>query len=160
MTGKRSWYHSTGCTGGGGNTPAFYDGLIWVRDWALGNVIIDTTGKPQGSFAADAPPSFHAGLVFYMRQQTLTAIDVASSTIQWAFVGDGKLCSSAAIAGGNGRVFVGSSSGMVYELDEMTGAQLSADDAGSPVSCGAEKASLAIAAGHLVVPAGNLLVVY
>jgi outer membrane protein assembly factor BamB len=160
VTGTLAWFHQTGCSGGGGNTPAIYDNLLWVRDWALGNIILDTTGTPQGSFAADAPPAFHAGMVFYMSSNTLTAVDIETSTIKWSFNGDGALCSSAAIAGHNGQVFVGSSSGKLYELDEMTGQLRSSDDVGMPVSCGTEGISMAIAGGHLIVPVGNQLIAY
>jgi hypothetical protein len=34
------------------------------------------------------------------------------------------------------------------------------DDVGAPVSCGAELASMAVGGNHLVVSAGNKLVVY
>lgn len=154
------WFAHTGCTGGGGSTPSVYDGMIWQRDWAQGNVIVDSAGQPQGAFAADTPPSFHDGLVFYMSKHTLTAVDVATSTVKWTFTGDGMLCTSAAIAGRGGQVFVGSASGLVYELDERTGILRSMDDVGAPVSCGAELASMAVGGNHLVVSAGNKLVVY
>jgi outer membrane protein assembly factor BamB len=154
------WFAHTGCTGGGGSTPGVYGGMVWQRDWAQGNVIVDSAGHAQGSFAADTLPSFHGGLVFYMSAHTLTAVEVATSKVKWSFVGDGKLCSAAAIAGRGGQVFVGSASGLVYELDEATGAVRSMDDAGAPVTCGAEMAALAVGGNHLVVSAGTKLVVY
>jgi hypothetical protein len=154
------WFAHGRCTGGGGSTPSVYQGKIWQRDWAEGNVIVDSSGHPHGTFAADTPPSFDGGIAFYMSKHTLTAVDLETSQVKWTFMGDGRLCSSAAIAGRGGQVFVGSASGLVYELDEATGAVRSMDDAGAPVSCGAEGASMAVGGNHLVVSAGNNLVVY
>src|SRR5262249_54711900 len=58
LTGHLNWFHSGNCTGGGGAAPAVYQGLIWERDWAMGNVIVDKNGKSVGSFSASAVPSF------------------------------------------------------------------------------------------------------
>jgi outer membrane protein assembly factor BamB len=154
------WYAHSGCTGGGGSTPSVYRGLVWQRDWASGNVIVDTSGHAQGSFAADTPPSFHDGVAFYMSKKTLTAVEIDTKKVKWTFTGDGMLCTSAAIAGRGHQVFVGSASGLVYELDEETGAIRSMDDAGAPVTCGSEKASMAIGGNHLVVSAGTKLIAY
>jgi outer membrane protein assembly factor BamB len=158
-TGQLLWFHSGACTGGGGAAPAVHQGLIWERDWATGDVILDTSGNVQGAFSADTVPSFHAGTVFYEKAGTLSAVDIQSSTLKWSFTGDGTLCTSAVVAGA-GQVFVGSSSGKVYELDEMTGAQTSADDLGMAVTCGDESHAMAVAGGHLLVPTGDKLVVY
>jgi outer membrane protein assembly factor BamB len=158
VTGHLDWYHSTSCTGGGGSAPAVYQGLIWVRDWALANVIIDSSGNGAGSFAASVGPSFHGGTAFYVNGG-LTAVDVATGTIRWTFAGDGNLCTSAVIAGAGGQVFVASSAGGVYEVDESTGTQVSVDTSATP-SCGSETEAMALAEGHLFVPSGNSLVVY
>ena len=160
MTGKRNWFHSGACTGGGGSTPAVAGGRIWVRDWAEGNIILDLAGNAVGTFSVDVPPSLHDGTAFYVKSQTLTAIDIASNLIKWSFAGDKKLCTSAVIAGGGGQVFCASSVGNVYEVDESSGAQISVDVAGSTVSCGSETQGMAVAQNHLFVPAGNDLVVY
>jgi outer membrane protein assembly factor BamB len=70
------------------------------------------------------------------------------------------VCTSPVIAGGAGQVFVGSTSGNVYELDEATGSQRSMHNVGTPVTCYAEDSGMAVADGHLLVPAGSTLVVY
>lgn len=160
ITGSRHWFHSGSCTGGGGTTPAVANGRIWVRDWAEGNIILDMNGNSLGTFSLDVPPSLHGGLAFYVKSQTLTAIDVETNVIKWSFPGDKKLCTSAVIAGRGGQVFVGSSAGNVYELDEATGVQRSVDVAGAAVSCSSESQGMAIAQNHLLIPAGNDLVVY
>jgi outer membrane protein assembly factor BamB len=166
FTGDLKWYYSTSCTGGGGAAPAVYEGHVWVRDWALGNIILDTSGHVTGSFEATVLPSFGSGTAFYLSSSggastgTLTAVDVASNTVKWSFAGDGQLCTSAVVAGGGNQVFVGSQTGNVYELDETTGAQRSVSDAGSPVSCGSETQAMGLGDGTLLVPASNSLVAY
>jgi outer membrane protein assembly factor BamB len=160
LTGHVDWFHSGNCTGGGGAAPAVYQGRVWERDWAMGNVIIDSTGKSAGSFNTSVIPSFHGGTAFYLASNTLSAVALQSGTLKWSFSGDGQLCTSAAIAGGGGQVFVASQAGKVYELDEATGAQRSVSALGSPASCSSETQSMALASNHLFVPAGNTLVAY
>jgi outer membrane protein assembly factor BamB len=90
----------------------------------------------------------------------LSAVGIQSGMLEWSFMGDGSLCTSAVVAGGGGQVFVGSSSGNVYELDATTGMQKSVNKSATPVTCSTETQSMAVAAGHLLVPAGGTLVVY
>jgi outer membrane protein assembly factor BamB len=159
-TGVLNWYHSTSCTGGGGAAPSFYQGLIWVRDWALGDVIINSSGGSAGTFSSSVVPAYHAGTAFYLSSGVLSAVDIQNDTLKWSFSGDGQLCTSPVVAGGGGQVFVGSQSGNVYELDEAAGTQRSVSAAGDPVTCGSETEAMAVAAGHLLVPAGSTLIVY
>jgi outer membrane protein assembly factor BamB len=159
-TGTFHWYDQVGCTGGGGAAPAVYGDAIWERDWASGNIIVGLDGSARGSFNGTLPPSFHGGAAFYVASSVISKIDLANDTLKWSFSGDGKLCTSAVIAGGGGQVFAGSSSGNVYEIDESSGAQRSSAAAGSPVSCGSENQALSLAEGHLFVPAGNTLIAY
>jgi len=66
------------------------------------------------------------------------------------------------LGGDRGRwwqVFVGSSAGNVYELDESTGAQKSVDIAGTAVSAGGDTMAWP-RQNHLLVPVGNDLVAY
>jgi outer membrane protein assembly factor BamB len=158
-SGHLNWYHSGNCTGGGGSAPGVYQGLIWERDWAEGDVIIDSSGNTAGSFGASVPPSFHAGTVFYVNAGVLTAVDVQSKLLKWSFAPGASLCTSAVIAGAGGQVFVGTQS-TLYELDEATGAVLSSDTPAGGVTCGSETHSIALGSSHLVVPAGNALVAY
>jgi outer membrane protein assembly factor BamB len=126
----------------------------------MGDVIIDSTGTSVGSFTADAIPSFHNGRVIYLKANTLTAVDVSTRVAKWTFLGDQQLCTSAVVAGLGGQVFVGSKSGNIYELDEMTGLQVSVVNASGPVTCASEKTSMGLARGRLIVPVGNTLLAY
>jgi outer membrane protein assembly factor BamB len=159
-SGVLNWFHSGNCTGGGGTAPSVYSGLIWERDWASGNVIINTAGQSAGAFTAQYLPAFHNHVAFYTAANTVSAVDLTNNTLKWSFTGDGMICTSAVVAGAGGQVFAGSGSGNVYEIDEATGMQRSVSDAGSPVSCGSEKQAMSLATGHLFVPAGNSLVAY
>jgi len=158
-TGKLAWYTVSGCTGGGGTTPAFYNGWIWERDWASGNLIIGADKVKHGTFSSSLPPAFDGELVFYVNAGGLSAIDIASGKPVWAFSDDLGLCGAAAVAGARGQVFVGSSSGTVYELDAATGHEISSAHVDS-YNCAPEVNALAIAGGHLFVPSGNRLIAF
>jgi outer membrane protein assembly factor BamB len=160
LTGHLNWYHSGNCTGGGGSAPGTYEGLIWERDWAEGDVIIDSSGNTAGSFGASVAPSFHGGTAFYVNAGALTAVDLQSKVLLWSFAPGTTLCTSAIIAGAGAQVFVGSQSGTLYELDEATGTLLSSDTPPGGVTCGSETISIALGSSHLVVPSGNTLVAY
>jgi outer membrane protein assembly factor BamB len=158
-TGKLDWYVMSGCTGGGGTTPAFYNGWIWERDWANGNMIIGADEVKHGTFSSTIPPAFAGTMVFYVDAGVLSAMDIASGKPVWAFSDDPGLCGAPAVAGVRGQVFVGSSSGTVYELDAATGRRLSSANVGT-YNCTLEVNALAIAGGRLYVPSGNRLVTF
>ena len=159
-TGQREWFY-TNCTGGGGTTPGVYGTWLWVRDWAVANVIVDLHGNAHGNFAAKAMPAFFDGNVFYMSGGGISAVAIASTKQLWSFM-DAKhtLCSSPVVAGTGRQVFVASDDGTVLELSADTGKTLSSDAAGGSIQCGAEGATLAIAQNHLFVPADKQLVAY
>ena len=166
-TGQLNWFHAGSCTGGQGQTPSFYQDRIWLKDWPLTDLMVDTTGQTVGSFTADVVPAYHAGKAFlttsfFGPNGEVSALDIQSGTLTWGFVGDGHICTSAVVAGGGGQVFVGSSLGSVYELDENTGAQRSMTTSGASLACssGKETQPLALASGHLLVEGANTLTVY
>ena len=164
-TGKLNLAERGDCLGDGGRAPAVYRDAIWERDLADGNAIVGLAGETRGEFGTNILPAFHGDTAFYLGSNdklvtALSAVDIATNLIEWSFAGDGHLCTSAAVAGGAGQVFVGSSSGNVYELDEATGSVRSVHNAGSAVLCGSETMSMALGAGHLLVPATNTLIAY
>lgn len=160
-TGQRVWFYSTNCTGGGGTTPGVYGTWLWVRDWAVANVIVDLHGNAHGNFMTKVMPAFFEGNVFYMSGGGVSAVDIASTKQLWSFA-DAKhtLCSSPVVAGTGRQVFVGSQDGTVLELSADTGQTLSSDAAGASIRCGAEGGTLAIARNHLFVPTDKQLVAY
>ena len=52
-TGTLQWVTSPSCEGGGGRTPVYHNGLLYMRDPILGNLILNaSTGKETGTFSA------------------------------------------------------------------------------------------------------------
>jgi outer membrane protein assembly factor BamB len=160
VTGTPVWSHIGTCSGGGGAAPSVYGGKVWERDDVEGNVIYNQNGAIVGTFAADAAPAFDAGKVFYQAAGRVRAVNLATNAVAWTFTGDGQLCTSPVVAGAGGQLFIGSRTGKVYEVDETTGAQRSVHDIGSALTCFSETNTLALGEGHLLVPAGNQLIVY
>jgi outer membrane protein assembly factor BamB len=160
QTGKTLWSLPGDCIGGNSDTPATYDGLIWDRDASSGNLILNGSGEIVRTFRSDTMPALAGGTAFYESSGTVSAIDISTDTIRWSFTGDGQLCTAPVVAGGSGQVLVGSKTGNVYELDAATGTQRSVANIGTPITCFTQSDSMALAENHLVVPAGNGLVVF
>lgn len=164
ITGRLNWIDGADCGSVGGLTPAVYQDAVWERDISGINVILGLAGETRGQFRSSLMPAFHAGTAFYLAtDQTppaLSAFDIATATVKWIFSGnDYALCTSPVVAGKGGQVFVGSLRGILYELDEATGAVRSVSD-GVSVSCGNDETSLVLGAGHLLVKGINRLVAY
>jgi hypothetical protein len=154
LTGQVSVIHQTSCTGGGGGMPVYADGRLWVTDTVQGSVIINRAGTVLGSFGGGLP-AVHNGTAFY-GGDSATAVDVATGAQKWATPID-RLCMPLVVAGGGGQVFGGTVSGVLYELDEATGAQISSDTtSGSGATCW----SPAIAQGRLAFVSGGSVAVY
>lgn len=160
LTGTLVWSRSENCSGGGGKAPSVHATKIWARGLTTGNLLLDHDGVLLGTFPAISIPAFHDGVAFYRTLGAVSAVDIATATMRWRFTGDGNVCTSPVVAGAGAQVFIASSSGKVYELDEHTGAQRSVHDVGTAITCSDETHFLSLADGHLLVPAGNTLVVY
>jgi len=159
-SGALVWHHSTYCEGGGGATPSVYGGRVYVRDWAIGNTILDAaTGADVGSFSG-AIPAFAGSTGYFLNGSTLEAHDLSTGTVLWTFAGDGQLASPPVTA--NGYVFIESANGNVYAVSAATGQQVWSDNAGASMNSTSQGplTGLAIGEGHLVVPASTQLVSY
>jgi outer membrane protein assembly factor BamB len=164
LTGAQRWVHDTGCSGGGGATPTFGAGALWVRD-ALGGVALDpATGAVMSTFSAGPAPAFDGVNGIFLNGATLEAHNPTAGVPLWTFAGDGQLTSAPVVA--NGVVYVGSASGNVYALDERTGAVRTVVNVGSPVPAPDERnvsqplTGMAIGLGRLVVPGTHTVTVY
>ena len=154
LTGQVSVIHQTSCFGGGGGMPVYADGRLWVPDTLQGSVIINRAGAVLGSFGGGLP-AVHNGTAFY-GGLSATAVDVATGAQKWSTAID-RLCTPLVVAGGGGQVFGGTVSGVLYELDEATGAQISSDTTSvSSTNCW----SPAIAQGRLAFVSGGSVAVY
>jgi outer membrane protein assembly factor BamB len=165
LTGTSLWHHSSYCEGGGGKTPVLYGGQLWIRDWVMGNLVLDaTTGTSIGSFSASAIPAFAGTHGFFLASASLQARDVGTQSLLWTFSGDGTLASPPLVV--NDTVYIGSSAGKLYALATATGSQRWSDSLAWGISVSDEQnvsqplAGMGAGDDSLLVPAGSHLVCY
>ncbi len=139
-TGAPIWHHSGPCEGGGGRTPVLSNGRVWTRDDAGGSPLAlnAATGALVSSYGAGPAPAFdnHAG--FFLNGGALNA---------------------------NGYVYVGSTRGQLWALDETTGTPVWSDNVGAAILAPDEHnvSSPLTGSGRrglVVAPASNLLVAH
>ena len=164
-TGAVIWHHTSSCFGGGGRTPVFYNGRVYIRENSLTNLALDSgTGIPVAETVTLAAPAFHGSTGFFLNISTLEARDISSGTLKWSFTGDGTLSSAPIVV--NGMVYVGSTSGKLYVVDENTGTNVWTETVGTAVNrpdeIGLSEPLTGLGAGEglIVVPASNLVVAY
>ena len=169
-TGALIWRYSTGCSGGGGSTPALHTGRLYVRDFT--NTIFDSlTGTIVGNFDAKNTPAFSGDRGFFLEGPpssgsvgTLRGRELGTNSVLWSFAGDGFLQSSVLLV--NGHVYVGSSQGNLYAVNAATGQQVWATNTGDTIPPVSELGvaqpltSFAAAEGLLVVPTSTKLIAY
>lgn len=170
VTGAKIWQYTQGCSGGGGKTPALYNGRLYVRDFS--DTIFDSeTGTIIGSFNAKNTPAFSGSRGFFLNGPhffgsfgTLQARDVNTNSVLWSFAGDGFLQSAVLVV--NDYVYVGSAQGKLYAVNAATGQQVWVTTAGASIPYVDEQnvsqplTSFAAAEGLLVVPTSTTLVAY
>ena len=170
VTGTKIWQYSQGCSGGGGKTPALYNGRLYVRD-SLDTIFDSATGTIIGSFNAKNTPAFSGSRGFFLNGPhpfgsfgTLEARDVNSNSVLWSFAGDGFLQSAVLVV--NDYVYVGSAQGKLYAVNAATGQQVWVTTAGTSIPYVDEQnvsqpiTSFAASDGLLVVPTSTTLVAY
>ena len=169
VQGTQLWHHSTGCEGGGGQTPSLSGGRVYDLNTAFNSttgvtappVVLDaTTGTEVGSFSATQLPAFDNGLGFFLNSGTLRGITLSTGTVDWSFAGDGTLDTAPVVAGG--KVYIAGTSGILDAVDESTGALTwSQPLKGSPACTSAcEDSGFAIGEGMLLTPVGSTLSAY
>ena len=169
-TGAQIWFYTQGCSGGGGKTPAMYQGRLYVRDFQ--DTIFDAqTGTIIGTFNAKNTPAFLGSTGYFLDGPhgfgsfgTLRARDVNTNGVLWSFAGDGQLQSAVLVV--NNYVYVGSASGKLYALNATTGQQAWVTTAGASIpyvdehNVSQPTTSFAAAEGLLVIPTSTTLVAY
>lgn len=162
-SGALLWHHSTTCEGGGGKTPVLGNGQLFVRD-ATGNVVLDpASGNPLGTFGARPAPAITGSRGYFVNNGTLTAIDLNTNVTLWTFTGDGVLSSAPIVV--NGIVYLGSSYGNLYALDQG-GNQVWTGNVGTGINIPDEQnvsqplTGLGAGSGYLLIPAGTTLSLY
>ena len=169
-TGAEIWHYAPGCSGGGGKTPALYNGRLYVRDFS--DAIFDSqTGSITGNFNAKNTPVFSGNRGFFLNGShvfgtfgTLEARDVNTNSVLWNFSGDGSLQSALLVV--NDYVYVGSAQGRLYAVDAATGQQVWVTNTGGSIPYVDEQnlsqphTGFAAAEGLLVVPTSTKLIAY
>jgi outer membrane protein assembly factor BamB len=169
-TGAQIWHYAPGCSGGGGKTPALYNGRLYVRDFS-DSIFDSQTGTIVGNFNAKNTPAFSGDKGFFLNGPhffgsygTLQARDVNTNSVVWSFSGDGFLQSAVLVV--NNHVYVGSAQGKLYAVNAFTGQQDWVTTAGSSIPYVDEQnvsqplTGFAAAEGLLVVPTSTTLVAY
>lgn len=159
--GKLIWNYAGPCEGGGGNTPVYANGELYVRDWTSTPKIFNaSTGALTGSFSATAAPAISRTNGFFLNSGTLTGTDLATNTVLWSFASaDGSPLSTTPIVVDQ-TVIIGSSSGTLYGLNTLTGHLTWQVSAGAAITSQGDQSGLAVADGILVVPTASSLLAY
>jgi outer membrane protein assembly factor BamB len=162
------WTNNTGCSGGGGNTPAVGSGVMYAPlspGYYAGNVYATETGQVLSSFSASAPPAISTTSAFILNNSTLQGIALSNNQVLWSFAGDGALTNAPVVV--DNYVFIGSTNGNLYALDATSGAQLWTKNLGAPITGpatggNANQGATGLSAGDglLIVPAGNNVIAY
>jgi outer membrane protein assembly factor BamB len=171
QTGESLWTDETLYSSGGGATPVYYDGQLFVRDFCLdfGNRIVNAkTGVLKQTFKADLAPSFFTlngtDYIVALANGKLSATPAGQSVPLWSFKGDGELSTAPLVV--DTFVVEGSASGKLYILNEADGTKVATYRLGMPIPAPQEGSEdqpltgLGAADGLLIVPAGSQLVAF
>jgi outer membrane protein assembly factor BamB len=165
-TGKQVWHYSGGCEGGGGESAAVYEGLVYARDvtadQSAGVTLNAANGAQVGSFTSAYAPAFWDTSAIYIGADTVTAADVTTGATVWTAVapaGENYSCAPVVV---NGIVYVPTSAGNLYGYESSSGKKAFSIGLGNAVACGEYFAvplvGLGANDGLLVVPAGGTVV--
>jgi outer membrane protein assembly factor BamB len=166
------WRYNPGCSGGGGKTPALYNGHLYVREYNPDYIFDSETGGMAGTFISKHIPAFSGEMGFFLNGPkpfgtfgTLEGRNVSNNnSLVWSFAGDGFLQSSMLVV--NDYVYVGSSHGNLYAVEAATGNQVWTTNVGASIPYVDEQNSsqpltgFAAGEGILVIPTSTTLVVY
>lgn len=149
QTGITLWSHNSGCSGGGGATPAVNSNNILFSPnspFAGGSIYNGATGALLGSYSGGVTPAIDATNAYVMGSSTLQSMSISNQQINWSFAGDGSLITPPIKV--NQTIFIGSSTGKLFAVDAAKGSQLWSISAGTTLN----GSGLAAAGGFLIVP--------
>jgi outer membrane protein assembly factor BamB len=170
VDGLELWHYLGGCGGGGGKTPAYANGSLYVRDFEdfslpTGKIFGWLTGNITGTFGPIGSmlpiPAFDSTAGYFLNGGTLQSENLSAQTVNWSFAGDGNLISAPIVI--DQVVIIGSSTGNVYAVNAQNGSQLWVGAAGSSISAPDEQnvfqplTGFSAGEGYLVVPAGDTI---
>ncbi|MCW3060792.1 MAG: hypothetical protein JWQ02_2613, partial [Capsulimonas sp.] len=167
LSGAPLWHLSTGCEGGGGVTSAFYNNLVFIRDYYPENnpnhlhyaaALDSTTGGVVKLFADQGAMAFDNNMVFGIVNNALTATNIATWTNAWTVNNavDAPITAPTVI---NGIVYVGTVSGKLQGYDENSAKLVASVDLGRKSSLNSEsRTDMAAGGGLMVIPSGTHLI--
>src|SRR5215831_13716437 len=171
VNGAQIWNKYFGCSGGGGSTPALYNGRLYARDNNPDYILDSQTGNWIGTFLSKSVPAFWGNLGFFLNGPktlgtygVLEAHDLNTNNVQWTFAGDGHLQSSVIVV--NGYVYVGSDLGNLYAVEAATGNQVWSVNTGTSIPYVDERGifqpltGFAAGEGIVVIPTQTALVAF
>ena len=167
-SGAQIWHFSGPSEGGGGATPVLYNGLLFVRDWAMdyghnGVVLNATSGQIVGYFDADFAPAVANKTAFVVQSSGIKAVAIPSGNTIWTATPTNGSYSTPPIVV-NGVVYVGTSSGYLLGYVWKSGKAVVSMNMGYPISApetggvGSPESGLGAGQGILVVPASTHLI--
>ncbi len=164
-TGQQIWHYSGQCEGGGGDSAAVYNGLVFVRDLydfpTDGIALSVANGSLLGGANSAYSPAFADGYAVLTESGSLTAVKVNNGKVRWTVNASGENFSCAPLIV-NDVVYVGTSIGNLEAYSGETGKQLYSTNLAQPILCNEyfedPLAGMSAGEGLLVVPAGNTLV--
>ena len=156
LTGNLLWWYKPNCEGGGGSTPIYYNGNLYVQD-GLGstNFIFDAaSGNVVSNFPAPFPLTFAGGLGFLLTGSGMEARDAITQQVVWSVNSPtGSFATQPIIL--NDRVYLTTSAGDIYAYKVADGIQVwHANFGAAPVN------NLALSDDLLVIPVANGLIAY
>jgi len=172
-TGSQIWHYNSGIEGGGGKTPVYYNGKLYVRDFSGLTAFSAANGTQVAAFnpafGAVTAPAFSNG-VGYITADTsngnvLDAFDPATGAVLWSKSLGGNGTFTAAPLVINNIVFAASSLGNVYEFD-ASGNSVGMFNVGNGINGPDEQnvsqplTGLTAGDGLLAIPAGSTLNLY
>jgi len=157
-SGALQWTNHPGCSGGGGATPVFANGRLYVRDNSSGYVFDAASGQTLDSFTSSVAPAVASDLGYRLNGGALEAFDAATGVTRWTY--NGAMLSTPPVVVGD-TVYAGGGS-KIYGLDRHSGAVVWSDDVGAALSPADPGPTPGLGAGDglLVVPASGKVVAY
>jgi outer membrane protein assembly factor BamB len=169
LNGTPLWSYAGPCSGGGGATPAFYQGDLYIRNAieypTTGLQLNAYKGTVIGGFDASFIPAFLGNTAFYNNNgNTLSAVTLPKQKPLWTVNSPaGDLFSTPPIAV-NTTVYVCTSSGVLYGYNAADGSIVTSLPVGAPVAAyelggvSSPLAGLNAAESMIVVPASTYVV--
>ena len=175
--GQQVWHYSGSSSGGGGTTPVYHNGKLFISDiFSTDNpfnqlqALDASNGAPLYStisgnaFQPISPPAFFNNTGYIDYKTELRAFNEADGSILWTKTfNDGSTSVSAPLVI-NGNIYQATSAGKLYVLDGSTGATIGTVDLGATGMLYGGGGfnfytGMAAADGLLAVPIGSNLVV-